>query len=181
MFTTLKRSAVAMSAGAALVVLAACGSSGGSGGTNTATQPQSSTGAAAETVTLHNTSLGNVLADASGRALYLLTADGAKLACNGGCLSIWAPLLVPKGSTPKAGSGVTGTLGVVDRGNNQQQVTIAGHPLYTYSGDSGPGVTSGQGMQSFGGTWYVVGPSGISVTASASGGSSSPSSNPYGY
>jgi predicted lipoprotein with Yx(FWY)xxD motif len=43
------------------------------------------------------------------------------------------------------------------------QVTYAGHPLYTYSGDSGPGDTSYVGAKSFGGTWYAINASGGTV------------------
>jgi predicted lipoprotein with Yx(FWY)xxD motif len=44
-----------------------------------------------------------------------------------------------------------------------KQVTYAGHPLYTYSGDSGPGQTSYVGAKSFGGTWYAINASGGTV------------------
>ena len=33
-------------------------------------------------------------------------------------------------------------------------------PLYTYSGDSSKGQTHGEGIKSFGGTWYAVTPAG---------------------
>jgi predicted lipoprotein with Yx(FWY)xxD motif len=36
---------------------------------------------------------------------------------------------------------------------NGEQVAYNGHPLSTYSGDSEPGQTNGQG---FGGVWFVV-------------------------
>jgi predicted lipoprotein with Yx(FWY)xxD motif len=179
---TQRLTALIASAGA-LVLIAACGSSGGSA-PSTPSQPSTttSTGAAAD-VTLHQTtSFGNVLADPAGRTLYLLTSDGATLACTGGCLSLWKPLKLPHGATPKAGPGVTGTLGVVSRGSDQQ-ITISRHPLYTYTGDSGPGDTTGQGIHSFNGTWYVVAPGGSPVTSS--GANSSPSSSGggggYGY
>src|SRR4051812_42795099 len=127
-------------AGGALAVVSACGSSGGSGsntGNATVNQPQSSTGTGSD-ITMHSTSAGTVLADKSGNTLYLLTADtSSHLACSGGCLTIWKPVLVTTG-TPSAASGVTGTIGVVSRGS-AKQVTVAGHPLYTYAADSGPG------------------------------------------
>ncbi|MFI4993711.1 MAG: hypothetical protein ACHQCH_08880 [Solirubrobacterales bacterium] len=44
-----------------------------------------------------------------------------------------------------------------------KQVTYAGHPLYTYSGDSGPGETSYVGEKQFGGTWYAINASGHTV------------------
>jgi predicted lipoprotein with Yx(FWY)xxD motif len=121
-----------------------------------------------------------VLADSSGRTLYLLTSDGATLACTGGCLQVWAPLMLVSGTTPQAGSGITGALSVVARGSNKQ-VTIAGHPLYTYTGDDGAGQTKGQSIMSYNGTWYVVGPSGAPVTSSSGSGGTSPSPTSGGY
>jgi hypothetical protein len=56
-------------------------------------------------------------------------------------------------------------------------VTYNGHPVYTFSGDSSAGDTSGQGINAFGGVWYVVSPAGQPVTTSTS--SSGGSSNPY--
>jgi hypothetical protein len=41
--------------------------------------------------------------------------------------------------------------------------SYAGHPLYTYSGDSGPGETSYVGAKQFGGTWYAINASGNTV------------------
>jgi hypothetical protein len=44
-----------------------------------------------------------------------------------------------------------------------QSGTYAGHPLYTYSADSGPGKTSYVGAKQFGGTWYAINASGGTV------------------
>ena len=43
------------------------------------------------------------------------------------------------------------------------QVTYAGHPLYLYSGDSGPGETSYVGESMFSGRWYALNASGGAV------------------
>jgi hypothetical protein len=37
-----------------------------------------------------------------------------------------------------------------------RQVTYAGHPLYTYIGDAGPGDTSYVGQSQFGGKWFAL-------------------------
>jgi hypothetical protein len=34
--------------------------------------------------------------------------------------------------------------------------TYNGWPLYTYVGDSGPGMASGEGVNDFGGQWFAV-------------------------
>ena len=44
-----------------------------------------------------------------------------------------------------------------------KQVTYAGHPLYVYSGDSGPHQTDYVGQVQFGGAWYAIGPGGHDV------------------
>ncbi|MGH2853580.1 MAG: COG4315 family predicted lipoprotein [Solirubrobacteraceae bacterium] len=112
----------------------------------------------AATVQLRRTSLGSILVNSSGRTLYEFTKDHAKKnSCAGisGCSAVW-PSLKASGR-PTAGSGVKATLLSTTSGN---QVTYAGHPLYTYSGDSGPGKTSYVGVRQFGGTWYAINASG---------------------
>jgi hypothetical protein len=54
--------------------------------------------------------------------------------------------------------------------------------MYEYSGDSGPGQSNGQGIKSYGGTWYVLNASGDLVTTSAaSSGSGGGSGGGGGY
>jgi predicted lipoprotein with Yx(FWY)xxD motif len=43
-----------------------------------------------------------------------------------------------------------------------EPATVNGQPLYTYSGDAGPGETKGQGV---GGSWWVVGLDGQPIGA----------------
>lgn len=97
-----------------------------------------------------------VLTDANGKTLYFLTADTATAAaCTGGCMSVWLPLLAT--GTPSSASSLPHMLSVLADPNGQQ-VEYDGHLLYTFSGDSGPDQASGEGIQSFGGTWHVVTP-----------------------
>jgi predicted lipoprotein with Yx(FWY)xxD motif len=170
-----KRSVLVVAAAAGAAVLAACGSSGGSA---TATQSNPTSGGAAN-ITVQTTSLGQVLADSSGHTLYLLTADRTSLACKGDCVNVWPPVQVPHGTRPQAASGVTGSIGVVGRGTNDQ-ITVGGHPVYTYSGDDGQAQTHGEGISSFGGTWYAVSPAGAPVTGSG-GAAPIPSQTSNGY
>jgi predicted lipoprotein with Yx(FWY)xxD motif len=124
---------------------------------------------------------GSILVTASGRTLYLLTADSVgKSACMSSCSAIWPPL-TSKGK-PKAGKGVKRKLlGTIERGNGVRQVTYDGHPLYMYAGDTGAGQVNGEGIQSFGGTWYVLGGGGIAVTAAQTSGSGSSGSGGGGW
>jgi len=115
----------------------------------------------AATVVLRHTSLGSILASSSGRTLYEFTRDRPnKNSCSaiGGCSEVWPPLKTS--GRPTAGSGIDASLLSSIGGG---QVTYAGHPLYTYSGDSGPGETFYVGIKQFGGTWYAINASGGTV------------------
>ncbi len=114
----------------------------------------------AATVQLRHTSLGSILVNSSGRTLYEFTRDHAgKNTCAAirGCSAVWPPLKAS--GRPTAGSGIKASL----LSSRDGQVTYAGHPLYTYSGDSGPGKTSYVGVQQFGGTWDAINASGGTV------------------
>lgn len=116
-----------------------------------------------------SSSFGSILTDVSGRSLYLLTSEsGGKFTCTQGlCTSFWPPVLVPAGTTNVSGGpGVKGNVGVVKRPEGSFQVTYNGWPVYRYSNDSAAGATGGEGVQSFGGTWYLLAPG--ATTASAS-------------
>jgi predicted lipoprotein with Yx(FWY)xxD motif len=112
-------------------------------------------------VQLRHTNLGSILVSSSGRTLYEFTRDhGDKNSCAAisGCSEVW-PSLKTSGR-PTAGSGVKASLLSSTSG---KQITYDGHPLYTYSGDSGPGKTSYVGAKQFGGTWYALTASGGTV------------------
>lgn len=115
-----------------------------------------------------------VLTDAKGFTVYWFSLDTpAKSSCSGACASAWPPVAGPV----SAASGVTlsGTLGTITRSGGSKQETYNGHPLYTFSGDSGPGKTGGNGISGYGGTWHAVTASGAVAPAS------SPSSTGGGY
>ncbi len=100
---------------------------------------------------------GEVLATPGHMTLYLLSDERpGHITCGSGCLSLWPPLLLQPGrNAPRGGPGTRGRLGIVDRGTSRQ-VTYNGFPLYTYAGDPGPAASNGQGIVSYGGTWYMV-------------------------
>jgi predicted lipoprotein with Yx(FWY)xxD motif len=116
--------------------------------------------------TATNAKFGTIVVDSAGRTLYALTSGGKAVACTGGCLSAWPPLLLAAGATTATpGMGVTGLGTTAAAGGTQ--VTENGLPLYHFSGDANAGDTNGDGISSFGGTWHVVkaaaGSSGSSV------------------
>jgi hypothetical protein len=82
-----------------------------------------------------------------------------------------------------AGTAKASDLGTITRSDGTKQVTYNGHPLYFYSGDSGPGTASGQGSDMFGAKWWLVAPTGANVTGTItsftpSSGTSGPSQAP---
>ncbi len=151
-----------------LVLVAAACSSGSSSSTTTTTANSSTTATSASgpaTVTLARAgSLGTVLVNSSGMTLYHFTVDSTgKSNCTGTCASIWAPVVVPAGTTPAGGAGLArGQLGTITRADGTIQVTYKGMPLYTYMGDKKVGDATGQGV---GSTWFVITTSGSPVTA----------------
>jgi hypothetical protein len=64
------------------------------------------------------------------------------------------------------------------RPDGSTQLTINGMPLYTYSGDSGSGQASGQGIQD---VWFAVTPSGTSTSTGGNGDSSGGGGGYGGY
>ena len=113
-------------------------------------------------VSTAHTALGRVIVDSSGRTLYLFEKDKrGHSACSGTCAVYWPPLLAT-GKT--VASGVKQSLlGTVRRANGARQITIAGHPVYRFSGDGKRGQTNGEGLTDFGASWYVLAPSGKKI------------------
>ena len=164
-----------------VMLLAACGSNSttGSGGstptTSTAQNPTPTTGSvygkygnggttptASSSGNLIKTAIATVsgtsetiLTNAQGLTLYYRTSDvPPSTVCSGGCAGAWPPLIVSGSGTPTSATSLPGKLTVVADANGNQ-VAYNGHPLYTYSGDTGPGQTTGEGV---GGVWHVCTP-----------------------
>jgi predicted lipoprotein with Yx(FWY)xxD motif len=117
----------------------------------TTTIPSPATTVAVKTAT---TPLGQILVNPSGRTLYAFTKDtNAMSSCTGGCAATWPPALVT-GDVKVDGNLSGGLFSVITRPDGTKQLEAGKWPLYTFSGDSGPGDTNGQGS---GGYWFVVG------------------------
>jgi predicted lipoprotein with Yx(FWY)xxD motif len=113
----------------------------------------------------------NIVVNSAGRAVYWLSGDSkSHPECTkaSGCFSIWPPVKVASTRSLSKGPGVSGTLGTWKR-NGFIQVTLSGHPLYTYLGDTSKDKATGQGVKSFGGTWSVVKAATSSTGSSGSG------------
>jgi len=159
----MRRSLLGAAAIAGAVTVAAIASSGAAG-----SSPAPSVTRSAAKVELTNTKLGKVLADGSGRTLYLFEKDkGHKSACFGACATAWPPLTTS--GKPTAIKGVSASkLGTIDRGNGVKQVTYNGHPLYRFIKDTGPRQTHGEGLKAFGAEWYVLSAAGKKVEEAGS-------------
>jgi predicted lipoprotein with Yx(FWY)xxD motif len=112
--------------------------------------------------------VGMVLVDGRGRTVYLLTSGGhTNVPCDdaSGCTKVWPDLPLPQGtSSAMAGSGLQASLlSTTKLSDGETYPTYNGWLMYEYVGDSGPGQANGQGIQSFGGTWYAISPAGTPV------------------
>lgn len=158
------------------VIGAIVGTAAGSSGKKSAV-------AAASSLGVKRTGVGNTLVDARGRTLYLFEADTpnvSKLSRAG--FRVWPAFSATR--APRAGHGVSASkIGLIRGPNGSKQVTYNRHPLYYYVGDQKPGDTHGQGLNQFGALWYVLSPSGNATTKKAS--SQAPAapapSSGYGY
>jgi predicted lipoprotein with Yx(FWY)xxD motif len=166
----------------ALVLLAACGNTTTTGSTAAPTATSNTTASSTTTSSRYGKGYGSgsttptasssgqliqtamatvngkaetILTTAQGLTLYYRTTDRPPTTvCSGGCASAWPPLLVSGSSSPTSATSLPGKLSVQTDANGTQ-VEYNGHPLYTFSGDTGPGQTTGEG---FGGIWHVVTP-----------------------
>ncbi|MGC8472092.1 MAG: COG4315 family predicted lipoprotein [Acidimicrobiales bacterium] len=144
------------------LVLAAC--SGGITASSFSVTPTTTRGV---TVSSERSPAGRILATPSGRTLYDFTPDTpTSSACTTRlCVKLWPPLITTT-TTPAVGKGLDDSLvGTIRRPDGQLQVTYGGHPLYTWIGDTIPGMITGQALLNVGGYWYVIAPTGRQITA----------------
>jgi predicted lipoprotein with Yx(FWY)xxD motif len=175
--TLVRKTWILAGTAAAALVLAGCGSTstGGSAASGGSSSSTSSSSPAADTdLASWESPLGTIVVDAKGQTAYMFDKDtaGSASACTGQCASLWFPV-TSTSATPSV-TGVSGTVGTAATADGKQQVTLDGHRLYTFSGDSGAQQVNGQGFM---GLWWTVAPDGTKVTGTASSSSSSSSSS----
>jgi predicted lipoprotein with Yx(FWY)xxD motif len=107
--------------------------------------------------------LGRILVDRRGITLYDFVKDKGKTSvCYGACAALWPPLITH--GKPVAGHGVRRSLlGTTKRKDGKLEVTYRGHPLYYFVSDRKPGQTTGQGLNQFGGPWWVLSAAGKEI------------------
>jgi len=109
------------------------------------------------------TSLGTVLAGPNGRSVYLFEADtGTNSSCYGACAANW-PAVMTSGAPMATGAAQANLLGTTQRTDGSTQVTYAGHPVYYFIGDTSATDVRGEGLNAFGGSWYVMSPTGQKI------------------
>jgi predicted lipoprotein with Yx(FWY)xxD motif len=115
------------------------------------------------TVAVASSRLGRILVDGKGITLYDFVKDKhGTSSCYGACAALWPPLTTT--AKPHAGKGVrTSLLGTTKRRDGKLEVTYNGHPLYYFVTDRKPGQTTGQGVNQFGGPWWVLSPVGKEI------------------
>ncbi len=125
--------------------------------TPTTTATGTSSSASYTVKTGSNSKLGTFLVDGTGRTLYNFTTDSRdQSSCSGGCVGVWPVFYASSINVPsdlKASDFTSFT-----RSDGSMQTAYKGMPLYYYAADTSPGQTSGQGLNQFGGYWYVVPP-----------------------
>lgn len=108
---------------------------------------------------------GNYLVGPSGLPIYMFETDRRgdrgrppAISCSGDCLDAW-PLVTVSGRfgiSPTLDPALVGTV----RHRGAMVVTYSGWPLYTYAPDAPGEPPRGQGVDSFGGKWYLLSPAG---------------------
>jgi predicted lipoprotein with Yx(FWY)xxD motif len=182
---TMKNPLMLGAAAATVALLAGCGSASktttsttsaagatGTSASSAAKSPYSGgTPAAAATtaggtvvVTTKHSKLGTVLAAGPKKlSVYLFEADtGGKSTCSAGCASVW-PAVTTSGTAQTGGGALASDVGTIVRSDGTRQVTYKGHPLYFFAKDKDGGDSYGQGIKSFGSSWYVLAPSGNKI------------------
>ena len=162
-----------LGATATLVLAAACGSTTTSPvSSNKAVTPGAGAGvttsASGDALGVATTTLGPVLVDSKGFTVYMLTADAkGHSTCSAQCLQYWPLVPAPAGSDMSPVQGVSAALATTKATSGALMLTAGGWPLYTFVKDMAPGQVVGEGVKTFGGTWYAVSPSGAPVMAAA--------------
>lgn len=161
----MKRAILIVAAG---TLVSACGSSSPSSpGTVPGTTSGSSSSVSVSTASVSG--LGTVLVNSQGRTLYIFAPDkGKKVTCTGSCAQIWPPLKASGGQKASVSAGAKSSLvSSLPDPSGGSVVTYAGWPLYLYTADQAAGTANGQALNSSGGLWYAMSPSGKIIKTKA--------------
>lgn len=161
-------------AAAALLALAACGAPAEPATTEPAPAPAAVQGgghaghssSAAGLYAVQSGPLGVVATDPEGHLLYRSDADSAApstSACTGACTQTWLPLTVADGAEPELLGVDEALVGRLERADGDDQLTLAGWPLYRHRDDTGGLADAGQNGAD--GSWFAITPTGGKAAA----------------
>ena len=128
----------------------------------------------------HVTTHEKIVTDSKGLAVYTLSGDTKrKPKCTkaNGCFKFWPPVTVSSVSKLSRQSGIKGTLGTFKR-NGFIQVTLAGHPLYTFIMDKRVHAV-GEDFSGFKGVWHVVKTSAATAAGQMTNSTGTTTTSPY--
>jgi predicted lipoprotein with Yx(FWY)xxD motif len=149
---------------ATALITAACGGTTSTATASPAASPSPSPAATGTKIAVAtNAKLGQILVDDKGLTVYLFVADtGTSSTCYTSCATIWPPVVTT--GAPQAGTGADASmLGTTTRTDGKIEVTYSGHPLYYFVQDKAAGDANGQGVNGFGGLWWVMSASGAAI------------------
>ena len=110
-----------------------------------------SAGANAQTMPSAVKSTSGMFTNSAGMTLYTFDKDtSGKSACNGPCATNWPPLMADGSAKP------AGDWTIVTRDDGGKQWAYKGRPVYTWTKDSKPGDTTGDGFAN--NAWHVAKP-----------------------
>jgi predicted lipoprotein with Yx(FWY)xxD motif len=129
------------------------------------TAPEASEAAAGPFVQVVETDeYGTVLVDSACRALYMFESDSdGEPTCFDDCAAAWPPLFVSDDTMPAVADELDPSLFSVVQHPDGPMLKYGDWPLYYFIQDTGPGQFNGQGVDAFGGLWWLVGPDGTPV------------------
>ncbi|HZC56523.1 MAG TPA: hypothetical protein VE396_10845 [Xanthobacteraceae bacterium] len=97
-----------------------------------------------------DTPKGKALVNGDGMTLYTFDNDSkGKSNCNGPCATLWLPLIAT------VDAGASGDFSLITRSDGRKQWAYKNKPLYSWSKDTKPGDTSGDGVNS---VWHIATP-----------------------
>jgi len=117
---------------------------------------------------------GQVLIDHQGDVVYVFERDRrSRVTCTSACQEMWTPVRAPRNTAAVSDLVKRSLVGSVSNPSGGRALTYDGWPLYTYSASTSTGYatepagnTSGQRLDSFGGRWYMIAPTGAIITKS---------------
>ena len=113
--------------------------------------------------------VGMVLTNGKGYALYaFVPGERSAARCTGACATRWPPIrlnieMAIDSSPALDESNVSTEPDPEHHEAGDRLVKFAGHVLHSYTGDTSPGAINGEGLESYGGHWYLISPAGALI------------------